>query len=52
MIAHGMVSDYYISDQTPKGRTYYAENEAKYDEYLQGMLMDNALLISHYQDGE
>jgi hypothetical protein len=51
-ISHGMVSDYYISDQTPKGRTYYAENEAKYDEYIQGMLMDNALLLSNYQDGD
>lgn len=51
-ISHGMVSDYYIADQTPKGRTYYAENEGKYDEYIQGMLMDNALLISSYQDGD
>jgi hypothetical protein len=51
-ISHGMVSDYYIADQTPKGRTYYAENEGKYEEYIQSMLMDNALLISNYQDGD
>lgn len=46
-IAHAMVSDYYISDQTPKGRTYYEENEAKFDELLQAMLMDNALLADN-----
>jgi hypothetical protein len=44
MISHDMVTDYYISDQTPKGRTYYAENMMKYDEFLQRMKMDYALL--------
>jgi hypothetical protein len=43
-ISHGMVSDYYIADQTPKGRTYYGENEAKFDEMLQQMIMDDELL--------
>lgn len=44
MISHGMISDYYISDQTPKARTYYLENEAKFDEFLQQMIMDEELL--------
>lgn len=43
-ISHGMVSDYYIADQTPKGRTYYEENEFKFDEMLQQMIMDDELL--------
>lgn len=43
-ISHGMISDYYIADQTPKGRTYYEENEAKFDEMLQQMIMDDELL--------
>lgn len=47
MISHDMVTDYYISDQTPKGRTYYAENMAKYDEILQRMKMDYALTFVH-----
>ncbi len=47
MISHDMVTDYYISDQTPKGRTYYAENMAKYDDYLQRMKMDYALTYLH-----
>jgi hypothetical protein len=43
-ISHGMISDYYIADQTPKGRTYYGENEARFDEMLQQMIMDDELL--------
>jgi hypothetical protein len=42
-ISHGMVADYHIADNTPKGRTYYQENEAKFDEYLQQMIMENEL---------
>jgi hypothetical protein len=47
MISHDMVTDSYISDQTPKGRTYYSENMAKYDEILQRMKMDYALMSDY-----
>lgn len=47
MISHDMVTDYYIADQTPKGRTYYSENMAKYDEILQRMKMDYALMTDY-----